>query len=184
MRTKVFHERGALASVKLPREIEEFDFRDVATVLRLRATDGREKDCPPVPLPEISLAIWEFRVFLALRRKHPKFPLVPSGRIDEAWHQFLWFTPQQPALSAIVTPGEVFHHVPGFGLDPLGEELLTRILVNTKKLLQKEHGGWMPESYHTTTAQQLLCGTAGSGTIDLTKNTHLTWDEQEAILQA
>lgn len=173
---------GMAPHVQLPREIAEFDFGEVAEVLRLRAIDGREKDCPPVPIPEIPLAIWEFRVFLALRRKYPDFPIVPSGRIDEVWHQSLWFTEMQQKLSAVVTPGGVFHHVPGFGLNPLGEQVLAPILRNTRRLFRKEYNDWEPTSYLDTTARQLLCG-SGSGTVNLAKDKYLSPEEQEAILQ-
>ncbi len=147
----------------LPPPIAQMDLSSIKEKLIERATGGREKDCPPVPLERLDEALMDYRRYLFLNLKYPGFPVAPSYDIDEVWHQHILFTRRYGADCERIFGG-MRHHIPHFGRQKRNPVEDVRILDNTRGLWQSEFG-FVPKSYEGMTA--LTSDNGWSGNVDL-----------------
>lgn len=80
-----------------------------------------------------------YRAFLALHKKHPETPLVPSEAIDVFWHQHILDTHKYERDCQSMF-GAFFHHFPYLGIRGSADaELLALKGENTYQLLRSEY---------------------------------------------
>lgn len=115
----------------LPPSVSAIDLTRVSAKLR-----ANRSAVAGAPL-DVDLAEREYRRFLTLRLLHPEATLVPTGVIDEYWHQHILDT-QSYGRDCVKMFGGFMDHDPYFGTFSAEEaEENARAFEETKELYQR-----------------------------------------------